>query len=555
MIFIFFFIFIWLVAASKNILFWIYLWQLKEYHIGRFIAHFQVEKGRKLLFNRLLLFKILLAFVFLFIFAFAWMSWDQKYYSLLALVALKLVVLSAVVYFLESAWAVKNYFQKKLKSPVLTLKTGFLIFAGMSLEFAFAYFLLIEFSAVYPILVFGLLLFDVFIPLIISSIVLFFQPLAVLRKRQIISRAKRKRRQFKDLVVIGITGSYGKTSTKEFLATILSQKFNVLKTKEHENSEMGISQCILNELKPEHQVFIVEMGAYNRGGIKLLCDITAPKIGILTGINEQHLATFGSQENIIKTKFELIESLPRDGAAILNCDNRHIRARVEDPSYKLKVENQIFYSTQEEIDIWAKNISVDKTSISFKVFSKNRESASFTADVLGGFNASNILAAIAAAKELGMNMKEITKGVKKIKMEQGAMILKKNKLGLNIIDFTYSANLDGVISALDYLKVWPGRRAIIMPCLIELDIASRSVHERIGEKIAEVCELAMVTTKDCFKEIKKGATESKMKPENILLEESPEKILEKVKGFNGENDIILLEGRIAKEITDALLKA
>jgi UDP-N-acetylmuramyl pentapeptide synthase len=134
------------------------------------------------------------------------------------------------------------------------------------------------------------------------------------------------------------------------------------------------------------------------------------------------------------------------------------------------------------------------------------------------------------------------------------MVLRKNGLGLNIIDFTYSANFDGVISALEYLKVWSGRRAIVMPCLMELDTASKSVHERIGDKIAEVCELAVITTKDCFKHVKFGATENKMNPDKIIFEDRPEKISEKVKEFNQENDIILLEGRLAKEITEVLLK-
>ncbi len=125
-------------------------------------------------------------------------------------------------------------------------------------------------------------------------------------------------------MVIGITGSYGKTSTKEILYTILAEKFGenkVLKTKEHQNSEVGVSQCILNDLKPEHKIFVCEMASYNRGGIKLLCDIAKPKIGILTGINEQHMSTQGSQENIIKTKYELIESLPQDGLSIFNGEN------------------------------------------------------------------------------------------------------------------------------------------------------------------------------------------------------------------------------------------
>ena len=169
--------------------------------------------------------------------------------------------------------------------------------------------------------VFPLLFLDALAMIFFSALVLAYQPLAVILRNRLIKAAKRTRTSCKKLLVIGVTGSYGKTSTKEYLAAILSEKFNVLKTREHQNSEVGISECILNELNDRHEIFVVEMGAYNRGGIKLLCDIVQPKIGVLTGINEQHMATFGSQENIIKAKYELIESLPNDGAAFFNGDN------------------------------------------------------------------------------------------------------------------------------------------------------------------------------------------------------------------------------------------
>jgi UDP-N-acetylmuramoyl-tripeptide--D-alanyl-D-alanine ligase len=390
--------------------------------------------------------------------------------------------------------------------------------------------------------------------LIVSVIVLLLQPLAVLRKKQIIRKAIEKRKQFPSLLVVGITGSFGKTSVKEFLATILSQKFNVLKTKEHQNSEMGICQSILDDLKPEHQIFIVEMGAYNKGGIKLLCDIALPKIGILAGINEQHLATFGSQKNIIETKFELINALPEDGTAILNYDNQYVRAENQNLKSARRVKNKILYSTTEKLDIWSENILVSKDSTYFQAFLKSGENINFKVNVLGKHNVANVLAAIAAAKELGMTLEEISRAAEKIEVWQGGMVLKKSLFGSNIIDSTYSANPDGVISALEYLKVWPGRKAIIIPCLIELGSASKEVHKRIGEKIAENCELAIITTKDRFKEIKKSAREKGMKPENIIFSDKPKEIKEKVKSFNNENDIILLEGRVSKEIIERLIK-
>ena len=155
---------------------------------------------------------------------------------------------------------------------------------------------------------------------------------------------------------------------------------------------------------------------------------------------------------------------------------------------------------------------------------------------------------------MGMSLEDISKACEKIGKQQGGIVLKRSLLGMNVIDSTYSSNPDGVFSALEYLKVWSGRKAIIMPCLIELGSASKSVHKRIGEKIAEVCQLAIIVTRDRFKEIKKAAAEKGMEPEKIIFSENPKEILERIEGFNNENDIILLEGRISKEIIRALIK-
>lgn len=500
--------FLWLIKTTKAVLFWLYLWQLKEYHIGRFKAHFSTTKGKHLIFNKLLILKIILLLGFFFSSV------------LVGLQLLNFVILLPLIlfflYLLESAKTLKDFFQKKLKKPVLTKKTIPI------LVFTFVLFIFIPiflwqkiqqtaFLYDYPPLhkfCFWLLMIDIFTPAIISLIVLFFQPITVFWRNRVIKRAEQKREKFKDLLVIGITGSYGKTSTKEFLYTILSQKYKdkILKTKEHQNSEIGISQSILNDLKPEHKIFICEMGAYNRGGIKLLCDIAKPKIGILTGINEQHLATFGSQENIIKTKFELIESLPTDGIAFFNGKNKYC---VE--LYKKTRIKKILYGKE----------------------------AAFSGQ-------ENILGAMAVAKEIGMNEKDIVMACEKIKDKIGGIELKKGINGLNIIDATYSANPDSIIAHLDYLKTWQGKKVLVMPCLIELGKASREVHQRIGRKIAEVCDLVIITTKECFEDVKFK--------ENILFLEDPKEIFEKIKDFNEPDDIILLESRVPKELLDLLIK-
>ncbi|MCH8741941.1 hypothetical protein IH779_03515, partial [Patescibacteria group bacterium] len=305
----------WFIRTTKFVLFYLYLWQLKEYHLGRFLDHFRTEKGRRLLWNPVDLLKIIfLIYFFAFPFFFASSLYLFSIYSLLPSAIL-------ILYFAESIKAIRDLFRKKLKLPTLTKKTVFLALCLFLSEVLFL-FILVNFERDLDFFAFWLLTTDVFTPFLASVIILIFQPLAVFIKNQTIKKAKEKMKNTKNLLIIGITGSYGKSSTKEFLYTILSEKFKTLRTKANQNSEAGISQCILNDLKPEHEIFIVEMGAYGKGGIKLLCDIVKPKMGMLTGINEQHLSLFGSQENIKKTKYELIESLPKNGLAVFNGDSQ-----------------------------------------------------------------------------------------------------------------------------------------------------------------------------------------------------------------------------------------
>ncbi len=519
----------WFIRGTKSLLFWLYLWQLKEYHFGRFKAHFQTEKGRRLLVNKFLFLKfLLLIFLFLSLPYLPRLVRPSDWFGILPPILhsyqiwlRNLGIFSSFfllfLYFSETYFVLKNFLQKRLKIPVLTKKTAILISAGLIVQALFLYLLfqgILMFHFVYfVIFAFWLLIFDIFSPIIFSALVLIFQPITVILRNRIIERARKKRLKSKNLLVIGITGSYGKSSTKEFLAAILETKFKVLKTKENHNSEIGISQCILQELKPEHEVFICEMAAYNKGGIKLLSEVINPKIGIVTGVNEQHLATFGSMENLLSAEGggELIASLPKDGMAFFNAKNRYCQELYQ----KTKIKKFLY-----------------------------GENAFFSGE-------ENILGAMIVAKELGMSEEEIFQIVKKIAKFPGIKI-KKTATGLSVIDATYSANPTGVIAHLDYLKTWAGKKVIIMPCLIELGPASERVHQEIGEKIAEV-DLAIIITKDKFKEIRQGAIKQGMKKENILFLENPQLIGKKLKEVLGRKDnlgsVVLLEGRMSKEIS------
>ena len=519
----------WFIREIKAILFWLYFWQLKEYHIGRAIDHFRTQKGKRLIFNtRNLLIVSLFA-----------ISFSFDYFLFFSLMI-------AAIYFLESIKFLYNLFLRKIKRPVFTIKALFLfslLFLIMGAGF------LKVFSSKFFISWF--LAFDILTPLIVSFVILLLQPLTMLLRNRIIKKAKKKREGFEDLLVIGITGSYGKTSTKEFLYEILSKKFNVLKTEKHQNSEIGIANCILSKLKKDHEVFIVEMGAYNKGGIKMLCDMVKPSMGILTGINEQHLATFGSIENIIEAKYELIEFLPKEGVAILNGSNNIIwdlRSRIKNK----KLKKVIFCSeNNQEASVFAESIQEKKNNLSFNVLS-NGKSQSFTLQLLGRQNVENALLAIACSQELGMQLEEISRICKDINEISGMMKLSKGVNGIDLIESTYSANPSGVIAHLNYLKQWGGKKIIIMPCLIELAQASSEKHIMIGESIGEICDFAIIVTKDKIREIKEGALRKGMKESHLLFIESPDKIYQKVKDLAREGDVVLLEGKLPIKLTKLL---
>ena len=513
------FLIFWIIVFCKKLFFWAWLWQLKEYHLGRFKAHFHTYKGRKIIINYLFLAKIFLVFGLLFFFDFS-------------------LYLLFLLFFIETVSTLRHVLKRNLRVPVLTKKTILILGSGLFLEL-FIIFLLFDFGG--PFFYLSLLILDIIAPIIFSLVVFVFEIIAILWRKQIIRRATKKRRKFDDLLVVGITGSYGKTSTKEFLFQILSRKFKVLKTSEHQNSEVGVSRCILNELNSDYEIFICEMGAYNKGGIKLLAGIAQPEIGILTGLNEQHLATFGSFENIKKAKYELIESLPENGFAVFNGENKHcveLYNKTNIEKALAKKENYI------------ENLQVGKEYLSFSV-KDGEETIPFKINLLGEYWIEDVLMAILTAKKIGMNLKEIAEACREIKPIPGSMKLVRSN-DLNLLDATYSANFNGVMAHLEYLKSWSGRKVIVMPCLIELGEEAERIHKEIGKKIGETCDLAIITTKEYFEDIKEGAISAKMKEDNILMISDPGSILEKIDGFSEEEDIILLESRVPKKILNSL---
>ena len=352
-----------------------------------------------------------------------------------------------------------------------------------------------------------------------------------------INDAKRILAEHKDLIIIGITGSYGKTSTKHFLEKILSQKYNVLMTPGSFNTTMGVVRTIREYLNPTHQVFICEMGAKQNGDIKEICDIVKPKYGILTSVAEQHLDTFKNIENVRKTKFELVDSLPSDGLAVLNADYDIIVSNAD----KVKT-NTIFYSLNSAKQGYtAKNITYSQHGTTFDLYIGENREGTFTTELLGDYNVSNILACMALAYEMGLNDKEIAFGVHKLQAVEHRMEIKPNGAGLIIIDDAFNSNPKGAEMALKILSQFTGKRFVITPGIIELAGRQDYYNEKLGEQIAQSVDYAVLVGKKQTEAIYKGLKNKNYPDEQIFIANNLKEAAEKVFSMAVRGDTVLFE--------------
>ncbi|MFH0774384.1 MAG: UDP-N-acetylmuramoyl-tripeptide--D-alanyl-D-alanine ligase [bacterium] len=331
--------------------------------------------------------------------------------------------------------------------------------------------------------------------------------------------AKRKLKMFKPKV-IGITGSYGKTSTKHILAHILSRKYKVLATPESYNTLMGICKVINNDLLGEHEIFIVEMGAYKRGDIKELCDFVKPEIGILTGIGIQHLERFGSVENIKKAKFELIESLPSDGIAILNSNCEYCQA------FQGKVKTIRYGGEEKEIRVGVEGLSFSVNGITFQT------------SLLGSHNIQNILSAIACARELKMTLEEIKEAVFSLPQIPHRLQLIKTPTSI-IIDDAYNANPVGAKEALAVLSQFSGRKILITPGMIELGEREVEENRLFGENAAKTCDNVILVGEKRTKAISDGLLSAGFPRDNLFVVKNLDEARDKLSQIRG--DAILFE--------------
>lgn len=352
-------------------------------------------------------------------------------------------------------------------------------------------------------------------------------------------KASEKIKNMKNVTSVGITGSYGKTSTKFAAATILKEKFNVLNTPESYNTPMGISKIINDKLTDEYEIFIAELGATRVGDIDEVAALTNPKIGIITSIGPCHLETFRSIDNIMRTKYELIERLPADGVAIFNYDNEYVK-KLADKTFKEKILYGI--KNIEDTDVFATDIKVGSTGSKFTLCINGLGTIDCETKLLGEHNILNVMAGAAAAKALGLSLEEISRGISKVESVEHRLQLIDPGTGVIVIDDAFNSNPDGARAALDVLDAFKEyRKIIVTPGMIELGALEEEENRKFGENIARVCDVAILVGKKRTEPIYNGLKNKEFNEDNLYVVNSLNEATETLKTLTKVNDVVLFE--------------
>lgn len=368
-------------------------------------------------------------------------------------------------------------------------------------------------------------------------------PLNSFAKGRIINKAKRKLAQFPNLKVIGITGSYGKTTMKVVLTTILAERFTTLATPESINTPIGVARFILEKITQETEVFVVEMGAYRKGDIQELCALTPPDIAVLTGINEAHIERFGSLQNTVSAKFEIVRHAKPRAIAVLNAEDKRVRSGYEK---NLAGHTAIFYgdTTGDLPRYGITDIRFEQDGLrqSFSLTNAHGEAYKLSTPLLGGYAPATIMGAVCTCETLGMTRAEITHGVAMTRPVAHRLEPFNAASGVLIIDDSYNGNPDGAREAIRVLARFKNRRKIyITPGLVEMGERSPEIHRAIGTDLAAVADIVILIQNSATAHIAEGLKNADFKSQGILWFKNPREAHAALPATLKSGDVVLFQ--------------
>jgi len=339
--------------------------------------------------------------------------------------------------------------------------------------------------------------------------------------------------------VIGVAGSYGKTSTKTILAQILTTRFKTLATPRSFNTPMGLCRVIREQLRPEHRFFITELGAYQRGEIRELCRLVHPTIGVLTAVGPEHLERFGSLENVVLAESELVEALPAGGKAIFKGDDaicRRVSAAARCPFVFVggpPGQNRL---------LWAEQIALSSDGLGFRLCHRDGRHAAVATRLLGRHNVGNVLLASAAALACGVTFEDLAPAIARLEPVEHRLQLIPNDNGIAVIDDTYNSNPRGAEAALEVLASFPGgRRYLVTPGMVELADLQDSAHREFGRQAARVCDGVILVGPRRTRAIAEGLTEAGFDSKRLIVARNLSAATERLRELLRGGDAVLFE--------------
>ncbi|MDE2180695.1 MAG: UDP-N-acetylmuramoyl-tripeptide--D-alanyl-D-alanine ligase, partial [candidate division NC10 bacterium] len=344
--------------------------------------------------------------------------------------------------------------------------------------------------------------------------------------------------------VVGITGSYGKTTTKFITAALLERRYSVFKTPDGVNTTMGIVRVVREALRDEHRFFVVEVAAYGPGEIREMCEILRPRLGILTAIGVQHLERFGTLERIAEAKYELIDSLPPDGLAIINADDPGCLRLAE--RARREGRRVLLYGIGEDeraLGVRGKDIKLSSKGSAFRVETEHGV-VMFETRLLGSWNIANVLGATAAALECGVSLEEIADGVRALTPAPKRLEVREEGGVIKLIDVA-NANPLGARMALEVLGQFEGgSKILITPGLVELGQIEADENRRLGRAAAAVCDYVVLVGPQQTQPLREGLREAGFAGSRVLVARHAGEVADYLKAIVHEGDVLLYENRL-----------
>lgn len=523
-----------LVLIRKNIYF-LFLWQKKEYRFDKFLDLVRSPKFSAVFLDWFTIFRLLCFLLLIYWFQFSTLT-------------INLILIASM---LEVSLFTYQVLRKRALLPKFTVKLSLIVALTIALNSLIASALITPNLTAGSYVNYGgwnIMVFVIAItliqsilltPLIIGLVIFILTPVDLILKSRIAYTAKLKRINNPDLKVIGISGSYGKSSTKEILFQLLSTSFKVERTFKNHNSTLAVARRIIN-LGSDIQFFLSEIGAYRKGDGYDQCKFSLPNTSIITGLNNQHYALFGGKKQIIEGESESLEFLKKGDTAIINWDSKWCHEIIVPKGIKV-----IKYGFSKDANLRAEIIKTSLSGTTFKVFWQDQVFQLKT-NLASMGNIQNILASLACClvHNLDINAKEISKTLLNLTTPEGTLQIQAMDNGY-LIDDSYNANLDGVLNALELLKNSKEDKVLVLDDIIELGQESVASHLKIAESIKLVDpNLVVLVGKDYSKIIQEYLIDHGFLAENIILSDAKnlKPIHQAIKNIKSKQTIFLFEG-------------